>query len=354
VRIRATYNAVTYDLFGGFIERWPPTWPGGLLSETTIQCVDGFKILAQARSNYTWGVEDSHWRIIGVLAAAGWPATDEIVFTSLDVRAGKSTIPAVNLANTPPLSHILDVALAEDGQFFMNGQGYAVFQGRHQRIGYSRSTTVQQTYGDELNTTTGWVLGNATNSVIGVTTIPRSAAWVSGTASELPFINVQPSYDDQFIVNAAAFIRPSGVEQTASDATSQARYSVRSQVQTLQLTTDTAVLDRATWAVAKGKEPDIRFISLTLSGHHRDTLWPAILSAEISDRIAVIIRPPSSYAIRRECYIEAIEHRNITMETWATIYSLSPAPLPGSDLTGFWIIEDTTFGVLESTTRLVY
>src|SRR5947209_69592 len=29
LRVRATHNAVTYNLFTGYVEEWPQEWPGG-------------------------------------------------------------------------------------------------------------------------------------------------------------------------------------------------------------------------------------------------------------------------------------------------------------------------------------
>jgi hypothetical protein len=40
IRISATYSAVTYRIYTGYIESWPPDWPGGLDATTTIGCAD--------------------------------------------------------------------------------------------------------------------------------------------------------------------------------------------------------------------------------------------------------------------------------------------------------------------------
>ena len=45
VRIRATYNSVTYDLFYGFLDQIPVSYPAlGADSVVTFGCVDAFKI----------------------------------------------------------------------------------------------------------------------------------------------------------------------------------------------------------------------------------------------------------------------------------------------------------------------
>ena len=45
IRLSATYNAVTYRLFSGYIESWPPLYPGPLDSNVTVTATDGFKVL---------------------------------------------------------------------------------------------------------------------------------------------------------------------------------------------------------------------------------------------------------------------------------------------------------------------
>lgn len=45
IRLSATYNAVTYRVFSGYIETWPPDYPGPLDSNVRISATDGFKVL---------------------------------------------------------------------------------------------------------------------------------------------------------------------------------------------------------------------------------------------------------------------------------------------------------------------
>lgn len=344
VRISATYNAVTYRLFTGYIEAWPPSWAGGLVGEVTIRCVDAFKILAQARVDYSWGVEFVTNRLVSVLVAAGFGLGDFNDF------GGSSTqVAAVSLTTVAPLSHLLDVAEAEDGQFFVDGNGKFSFHVRHRRLSNTLSTTVQATFGDD-DLRGPWTLGSSTLSVLGSTTIPRPDPW-SGTTSELPYLRVEPSFDDSFIINDAQIAASggSGTPQIASDSTSQAAYGVRSRAKTLILTSDSVAQDMASWLVLKNANPDVRFPRLVLAGDRDDALWPHILGREISDRVQVIKRYPGTSGLVRDCLIEAVEQRNITPDSWETVFSLSPAT------TGqYWILQDSVAGVLDLSTRLAY
>lgn len=46
IRIRATYNAVTYDIFHGYVTSWKPSWPDLRNGICEIECVDAFKLLS--------------------------------------------------------------------------------------------------------------------------------------------------------------------------------------------------------------------------------------------------------------------------------------------------------------------
>lgn len=342
VRISAVYNAVTYYLFTGYIEAWPPEWPGGLVGTTPIRCVDAFKILSQARVDYSWGVEFVTNRLVNVLNAAGF----DLSFYN-DFGGTETQVASVSLTQVAPLTHLLDVAEAEDGQFFVDGQGKFSFHPRNRRLSNTLSTAVQATFGDDL-LYPAWVLGDSILSVLGSTTVPRPDPW-DGTTDELPYLNIQPSFDDTFIINDAQITPSGGTVQQAEDTDSQEAYGVRSRVRSLLLTSDTIAMDMALWLVQRNAEPDIRFPRLVFSGLQDDDLWPHVLGREISDREKVIKRYPGSSALVKECFIEAIEHRNVMSDNWGTTHTLSPA-----DTGSFWILEDSQRGILELTTRLAY
>jgi hypothetical protein len=56
IRVRATWNATTYPVFRGFVERWPPARYGGRYhSQTKVTCVDAFGLFA----NYRFPIADN-------------------------------------------------------------------------------------------------------------------------------------------------------------------------------------------------------------------------------------------------------------------------------------------------------
>ena len=55
IKIEATYSAVTYPLFRGFIDGWPPSWTdAGKDSTVTLSCYDAMQLLAQVQLPADW------------------------------------------------------------------------------------------------------------------------------------------------------------------------------------------------------------------------------------------------------------------------------------------------------------
>lgn len=70
IRITATYNAVTYNLFRGFIESIEPQWPIPRYADVRITAVDGFSIIARALQAKTYYFDEvmadtpaGYWRL---------------------------------------------------------------------------------------------------------------------------------------------------------------------------------------------------------------------------------------------------------------------------------------------------
>lgn len=320
IRISATYSAVTYRLYVGYIESWPPDWSaGGLDATTTISCVDAFKYFASKKLNGAYSNEYCGNSIETWLTAISWPngAGDREVYSAA------SQIQSGTFVNTPALTHFQNAADVESGLFFMGAAGAATFHNRFYRLTNSRTSVA--TFGD-------------------------------AASGEIPWLKLASTFDDTQIWNEARITATGGSEQVATDTTSQATYFTRTLVKSLPILTDAEALGLAQWLVGLYALPIFRFTSITLNGLMDDTLWPWVLSLAISQRITVIERPPPiGVAITQDCYIEAVAHDVTADENgtrWRTTFGLSSAAaLAGSS---FWILEDTVYGVLDSTTKLAY
>lgn len=317
IRIRATYAAVTYDLFVGHVSSWPPDWPGGLIGTTTIQCVDAFTFFASVKLNGAYASEYCNWSIDTWLTNIGWPAADRTLYSAA------SQIQAGTFVNTQALSHFQNVADVEGGQFFMGADGKATFHDRYYRL--TNSLTPGSTFSD--------VLGGS-----------------------FPFLRVTSSYDDTAIWNEARVTRTGGTEQVATDATSQAAYFTRTLTRSLPLLNDADALSLAQYLVGLYAFPIYRHTSITLDGNMDDNLWPHMFTRQIGDRISIVQRPPPVGAtITLDSYIESVSHTVTARDDgtyWETTFGLSSAE--GTAGSSFWVLENTTFGVLDSTTKLGY
>jgi hypothetical protein len=313
IRISATYSGVTYRLLTGFIESWPPDWPGGLDVYTTISCVDAFKYFALKKLNGAYANEFCNWSIDTWLTTIGWPAADRAL------NSAQSQIQSGTFVNVPALTHFQNVADVESGLFFMRPDGIATFHNRHYRLVNSRTSLAS--FDD-----------------------------VSGAA--LPWLSLASSYDDQQIWNEARITRTGGVEQVAQDTASQLAYFTRTLPKTLPLFSDADALYLAQWLIGLYALPTFRFTSMTLDGLMDDALWPWMLSFVISDRITVTQRPPPiGVAITQDCYIESVAF-DVAQDRFQVTFGLSSAAaLAGSS---FWILQDSVYGVLNSTTKLAY
>jgi hypothetical protein len=142
----------------------------------------------------------------------------------------------------------------------------------------------------------------------------------------------------------------------ATDSASQATSFTRTLTRNLPLNSDGEALGLAQYLIGVYASPIFRFTSMTLDGLMDDALWPYILGLAISNRITVKQRPPPiTTAIQSDCYIESIAHEVQATEDgtfWRVTFGLSSADgLAGS---GFWVLDSSTYSVLNSTTKLGY
>lgn len=318
IRIRATYSAVTYDLFRGFVESWEPEWEGGFTSTVTLTCVDGFKLLALSRVSSSLGAQDTHERIQAMLALAGWSVT----YWSIDA-VSFVPLPALTVTQTAALAHMQNVEETEAAFLYMGTDGILYWKQRNARGIDTRSITVQARFGYDPRPTIRWTLGDATLSVLGSTTILRGSDF--STIAEIPYLTADLSFDDRSIINDAQIATLSGTVLSANDAASRERYGPHAYAITLLSDVDFDAQERADLMVATYKTPQLRILTIRASGHQQDESWPYLLKLDLSDRVTVMVRPHVGSQIGQACWVEAVQHSNITDSTWETSYTLSLA-----------------------------
>ena len=317
LNIRATYNAVTYDLYTGFIESWRPRWlgPKGTLPYMEVQCADLLKNLARLDINSAVGYasEPSGTRVNNVLDDLGWP--DDA--NHRDINAGQTTLQATGaLADFNALSHLRKVQESELGYLFIDGAGEAVFHDRHARL-VAPYTVSQAVFGDD--------------------------------ADENRYKFIGPSYDDSYIYNDIRITRTGGVQQSAADVTSQGDYGKRTFTRTgLLMTLDTEAQSMANYLKGRYKDPALRATQVQITPNADPfNLWPKALGYDIGTRITVRLNQAS---IDEDYNIEQIIHDyDARADKWRTTWQLSNA-----NNQTYWALNVAGFSEIGETTKLCY
>ncbi len=294
VRVRATWNSITYPLWRGYVNTWSDQWQlEGLDTTSVIACVGPASLLAAWEGAPVAPVgagERSGARISRILTAASAAPFG----TSL--ATGNVPMAATTLDGNG-ITQVLDVVDAEGAggaAFWYDGDGIATFEGRDALVTNSRSTTSQVTF----------------------------------SAASVYFRSAEPTSGDDVIRNRIAMQREgSAASQVATDATSQSIYGVRSYNRSgLPLVSDGDVLAAAQLNLQRWKDPDFRLASLTIDPVNSAALmWPHALGRRIRDRVTVTAAPlRSGVTVTGPAYIEGIGHR-FAQNRWSTTFQLSSA-----------------------------
>jgi hypothetical protein len=285
IRIRATWNSITYPIFQGHVEAWPATFPGGVDQVVTLSLVDGFKVLSLATISSSLSSQLSGARIGAVLDLVNWSAADRTIAT------GISTVPAVTPSNQSALDHLQSIEHAEGGRFFISRDGKATFVDR----------------------------------TPGTTPVFTGRTWTDDGSGVMSYRDIALVFDDQLIVNDARLTRDGGTEQVATSSNSQTRFGKRSLVESgIQLSTDNEVRDLAQELVGKYNEPVLRIEGLADNALQHE-LWGSVLSRELRDRVLIIKHPVGSSILSQDSYIEGISHDSPGGGEWRTTLRVSPA-----------------------------
>jgi len=312
---RINYNAVTYHLYTGFIEDWNPRWvdeKGGLFPIMQPQCADLCANLARYYLNHSgYSEELSGTRIGNVLDDFGWPAG------ARDLDAGQSYMQASGtMENVNAWEHLITIQKSELGIIYIAGDGDVQFEDRHHRLKGNHLTS-QATFGDDVG--------------------------------EKPYHGLRPRYGASQIYNDVRIKREGGIQQSASDATSQSNYGKRSFSETgLLMTTDEEASDQAYFILKRYKDPFFRTRTLRIIPEsHPDELWPQVLGREISDRITL---RRNEATLDEDYFIEGIEHHiDLVRYTWETMWQLSAA-----ESVQYWALGIDGAGELGEKTYLCY
>ena len=242
LRISGTVNGTGYFLFSGYTTEYKYTYPQN--QETgyvDIYCSDAFRLMQQAGittvSSATAG-QDTGTRIGKILDQVSWPTSMRTIDT------GQTTCIADPATSRTALDALKNAEFSEQGAFYINQEGTAIFLNR---------TNVIKTYGQtpiEFNQTTG-----------------------------IPYTNLIFAFDDKLIINSAGMTRVGGTIQVSENSASIAKYFPHQLNETnLVAQTDADTLNIAKIYVATRAETTIRIDAMTV-----DLLDPDVPTATMLD-----------------------------------------------------------------------
>jgi hypothetical protein len=229
LRISATTATKDAFLFSGYTTEYRYTFPQGQeVGYVDIYCSDAFKLfnLAQVQTVADSGAGQSTGTRIGkILDQVGFPSNMRTVAT------GESLCQADPATLRTSLNALKNVEFSEQGAFYIDGSGTAVFKSRNQVVSSISGTPI------EFNQTTG-----------------------------IPYKNLVYAFDDKLIINTASITRyGSSSAQFAQNATSVERYFPHQySVQDLVVDTDASALNIARTYVATRAETTIRIDAMTV------------------------------------------------------------------------------------------
>lgn len=312
IRQTATIGGTTYGLMQHFVEELPRDREGGY-AHRQITTVDAFDFFALAGlAGFSRSAELSGTRIGAVLDHIGWASGRRVIST------GTVTVPACDFAaddDTKALTHMLDIADAEAGIFFINGDGNPDFVDFKDLLG-SPFNASQATFSDQ----------------------PAS--------DEVLIVSSTPNASKDLIFNQWSGTRDGGVTQSDSDADSIDDYGPRSQQLTPLLSSDAQVLTLMQRRLTVYKDPLERIESITVAPGEDTAAWEAVLPLDVGSRITVIDHPPGGGDPTTVDYtIQNISFpRNPGSDAGCQItYELWPA-----DVNAWMVLDDATYGLLDS------
>ena len=309
VSITATYGAITYPIFSGFITSYTTTTPlnASDVVYTTITAVDAFRLAQNAQVSTVAGTSAgqlSGARINNLLDAIAWPNSMR------DVDTGLTTMQADPGTARTSLAAMQTVETSEYGALYVDPAGSFVFQDRE----------------------------------VTVSSIGGTATVFNDNGSDIGYSNAVWRLDDTLVYNSASITRTGGTAQTATNAASIAKYFAHSyNQQNLLMQTDAVALDYARAYVASRAETSIRCDAITLDlytdNYTAGTV--AALSLDYFDPVTITTNQPGASTLTKTLQVFGVA-MSITPNSWkTTLTTLEPI------IDGF-IIGSSLYGILDT------
>jgi hypothetical protein len=288
LRVSATTSSGQEFLFSGYTTEYRYHYP--INQETAyvdIYCADAFRLfqLSQVQLvEHASSDQPSGTRIAKLLDAVQFPSNMRIL------DEGQATVQADPSTLRTSLAALKNVEFSEQGAFYINGSGTAVFKSRH---------SVQQSIAQtpiEFNQTTG-----------------------------IPYANLVFAFDDKLIINQAAITRIGGTQQFYENTASATRYFPHQySVQELVIDTDEAAANIAATYVATRAETTIRIDAMKINLLDPAVPTNTIIGLDYFDVLHITNVQPDGSTINKTLQCQGLKWEITPQSMYCTVTTLEP------------------------------
>jgi hypothetical protein len=303
IRIAATTATTQKFLFSGYTTEYRYTYPQG--QETgyvDIYVADAFRLynLAQVSTVTDSGAGQSTGTRIGkILDQVGFPASMRTIAT------GQSLCQADPATLRTSLEAIKNVEFSEQGSFYIDPSGTAVFKSRNTVVSSIATTPI------EFNQTTG-----------------------------IPYTNLVFAFDDKLIINQASIQRYGGTAQFAQNAASVTRYFPHQySAQELVIDTDANALNIAATYVATRAETTIRIDQMTVDLLDTDVPTDTMIGLDYFDVVKITNVQPDGSTIVKTLQVQGLAWQISPNSMTVQVTTLEP-------ITDGFVIGSTERGII--------
>lgn len=303
LRISATYSGQTYYLFSGYTTDYVYSYDQGEnVSYVDINAYDAFRLFNLAAVTTITGQadgQDTGTRIDKILDTVDFPTTMRAV------SIGNSLTQADGGSSRTSLSALKNCEFSEQGAFYVDPEGDAIFKNRSEVIGSAGNTPIA------FNQTTG-----------------------------IPYKNVKFAFDDKLIVNQANITRLGGTTQVNIDVDSVATYFPHSITSSdLVVQTDADAANIAAIYVATRSETTIRIDEMTVDLLDPNVPTDTLLGMDYFTNVLITNVQPDNTTITKNLQIQGVAW-DITPSTWIGTFSTQEPLVDG------FILDSSYYGQL--------
>jgi hypothetical protein len=288
LRISATTATKDAFLFSGYTTEYRYSFPQGQeVGYVDIYCSDAFKLFNLAQVETVTGASSTQstgTRIGKILDQINFPSNMRTLAT------GESSCQADPGTLRTALNAMKNCEFSEQGSFYIDGSGTAVFKSRNQVVSSISGTPI------EFNQTTG-----------------------------IPYKQLVYAFDDKLVINQASITRVGGTAQFAQNATSVERYFPHQYSATdLVIDTDDSALNIARTYVATRAETTIRIDAMTVDLLDPDVPTDTLIGLDYFQNLRITNVGEAGSTIVKTLQVQGLSWRISPNSMDVTVTTLEP------------------------------